>query len=95
MLVTLKRLRHAGQRKSDRDIGSDPGIRGEFHLVMVGGVAVAKVYDPAANGTMTPLCPELHRAKLMAAHGDLMYFRGFEQGRDGAVEQEWSLRIER
>lgn len=93
MKATVKVLRTAGTRKSDRDIAADPGARGELRLSMVAQVAQLNLSDPN-DQHFAPLIPMLYHARLVAMHGDRMLFHGLTARREeGGQPQEWSVQV--
>lgn len=93
MKVTVKVLRANGARKSDRDIASDPGTRGELRLSMVAQAAQLNLSDPN-DQQFKPLLPMLYHARLVAMHGDRMLFQGLTARREeGGQPQEWSVQV--
>jgi hypothetical protein len=93
MKATVKILRVAGIRKSDRDISADPGTTGELRLSMVAQAAQLNLSDPN-DQQFKPLVPMLYHARLVAMHGDRMLFQGLTARREeGGQPQEWSVQV--
>lgn len=93
MYSRIKRLRRNGERKSDRDIGADPGIVGHVTLVMIENTAVMKIHAAGDDGSRQPMIPEIYRAKCVTMHGDKMLFKGLERVGEREIPQEWSIQI--
>lgn len=99
MYSHFKRLRAAGQRKTDRDIASDPGVVGHISIFRQGNEIVAAAYAVGGTGKPDILLPLLYRAKLVTMQGHGMLFQGWERPRGedqpdtDANKQEWSVKI--
>lgn len=93
MYSKVKRLRRNGERKSDHDIGVDPGIVGHVTLVMIEHTAVMKIHAAGDDGSRQPIIPEIYRAKCVTMHGDKMLFKGLERVGEREIPQEWSIQI--
>lgn len=95
----VKRLRRNGERKSDHDIGADPGLIGHVTVVLVENTAVMKIYAPGDDGSQQPVLPELFKARCVTMHGDKMLWQGYERISNQidptnlGIKQEWSLQI--
>jgi hypothetical protein len=93
MYSIVKRLRHRGIRKNDREIQCDPGTAGDMTLALCSGSFELKL--AADDGSrQEPIIPVLLDARLITMHGAKMLFRGAERGPDGAeCTQEWSVLV--
>ena len=93
MKAHVKILRRNGERRSERDIGADPGVRGNMTMVVVGTRTELKLADPN-DSQMKPLIPVLYHARLTTMHGNRMLFQGLTAPReDGGQPQEWSVEV--
>jgi len=99
MYSKTKRLRQDGARRSDREIGSDPGIIGHLTLSGVGTAYELKLHAPGDDSKRAPLLPVLFNANLVSMHGARMLFRGEERRGDQADArsqtyiQEWAVEV--
>jgi hypothetical protein len=99
MYSIIKRLREGGERRSDRDISSDPGTIGHLTVFAVKGVSVASLHAAGSTGSDDPLIPMLFRAKLCTLHNDRLLFKGYERpvGQEGVDSdrnrQEWAVQV--
>lgn len=93
MKAHVKILRRDGVRKSERDIGSDPGTHGVMTMVRIGERTELKLAAPS-DSQMKPLIPELYHARLVTMHGNRMLFQGLTAPREeGGLPQEWAVEI--
>jgi hypothetical protein len=93
MYSIVKRLRHRGIRKHDREIQSDTGTRGDMTLALCSGGCELKL--AADDGSrQEPVIPVLYEARLVTMHSAKMLFKGIERAPDGAeCCQEWSVLV--
>jgi hypothetical protein len=99
MYSNIKQLRQRGVRRSDREIGSDPGIFGAVTLVSCAGHLVLSVHAWGDSSHRAPLIPLLYDAVLVSMHTNRMLFRGFQRvGRPDdktapTYAQEWTVTL--
>ncbi len=98
MIVTVKRMRRAGQKLTFRELEAEPGMRGDLrtHIQSFAGhepVRVAVLVDVTGSGNSPALLPELYEPVLVGVAPIAMHLRGIERIKDGdricAVVQEW------
>lgn len=97
MYGKVKRLRSAGKRLSDHEIGRAQPVEGEVTLAGLGATLVLTVVDPNSQ-VGGSLLPQLFDARLVTMTQHKMLFKGEErpQGDAGpAYVQEWALVVER
>ncbi|WP_225239684.1 hypothetical protein [Massilia hydrophila] len=97
MFGKVKRLRNAGKRLSDLDIGRSDFVQGEVRVYGMAGVIMASVTN-ADSQVGASLLPDLYHARLITMHGHGMLLYGEErpQGDAGpSYVQEWSVMVER
>lgn len=99
MYSKIKRLRRGGERISDRDIAADPGTVGHMTVCQVETTIVAKVHAAGDDSRMSPIIPELFRARIVGMRGDKMLLQGFERIGDrlvpdaAMIRQEWAVQV--
>jgi hypothetical protein len=93
MYSKITRLRRAGQRRSDHDIGADSGLVGHVTIVTIENYQVAKVFSAGDSGSQTSAIPDLYRARCVTMHGDKMLFQGYELHGDRPIKQEWRIQV--
>ncbi len=95
MYAKVKRLRHRGQRLSDKDISNTEPIEGV--LSMSGhqwNLERVVSLQQRNNQVAPPLIPDLCRVELIGLGNGKMHLRGIERPQgDGGPEfiQEWSV----
>jgi hypothetical protein len=90
MKVTVTRLRERGKRRSDHQIGADPGTVGDMRLATVAGVKELSLAALGDEQQRKPIIPNLYMAEIQNLHDDGMLYIGYEKGPDGAgYVQEW------
>ncbi len=99
MYSKVKRLRVRGARRSDREIGSDPGVVGHITIVTIGTIKEIKLHGAGDDARRAPLIPLLYEPVLQAMHGARMLLSGLERQGNQAdpaaplFMQEWSVEV--
>jgi hypothetical protein len=99
MYSKVKRLRKHGARRSDREIGSDPGVVGHVTMATVGTTREMKLHGAGDDSQRKPLIPILFNPAIVTMNGNRMLFSGLE--RQGAQDdpagpafmQEWAVEV--
>ena len=99
MYSKVKRLRQRGARRSDREIGSDPGTVGHITMATIGTIKEMKLHAAGDDSRRAPLIPLLYEPTIQAMHGARMLVSGLERQGDQAdpaaplFMQEWAIEV--
>ncbi len=99
MYSKVKRLRNHGARRSDREIGSDPGVVGHVTMATVGTTREMKLHGAGDDSQRKPVIPILFNPAIVTMNGNRLLFSGVE--RHGAQDdknvatflQEWAVEV--
>ncbi|MEJ7804942.1 MAG: hypothetical protein WKG03_03345 [Telluria sp.] len=99
MYSKVKRLRARGARRSDREIGSDPGVVGHVTMATIGHTKEMKLHAAGDDSRRAPIIPLLYEPTIQAMHGARMLVSGLERQGDQAdpaaplFMQEWAIEV--
>ena len=99
MYSKVKRLRVRGARRSDREIGSDPGVVGHVTMATVSHIKEMKLHAAGDDSRRIAAIPLLYDPVIQAMHGARMLISGLERQGDQAdpaaplFAQEWTTEV--